>query len=649
MTNLSQIKRERMKKFIQSLRESNNNDDQIKLLNEIENFLDEKRYGLIWEEHEEEIDVKMRDNIPVFKEDKSKKIISDSKKPINFILEGDNLHSLYLLEKTHKNKIDIIYIDPPYNTNNSLTYDDKRIGDDDAFRHSMWLSFMSERLKRAKVLLNKQGLIFISIDDNEGYNLKLLCDEIFGEQNFMGSFSITKSEGGGQAKYIVKGHDLLLVYAKNLVEAKPLGRAKDIRGKIFEKNGENYWIQEDAYRKFYGKYGNLHYEEILEYRDQTFKEEIDRKIKNDEIKLIYKEKNGMHALGKVRKLSDDYSKYHSVLKQLNAKGKSDLAAFGMDELFDYPKPVNLIKELIAGAAFLRPGKLRVLDFFAGSGTTGQATMEFVQETGRDVEFILCTNNEVSAKQKLNFVKSYGYLEKYKPSSQTTDTAIENKIDKELEKYGKNINDLISLNPNKFESYGICQSVTLPRIAKVISGFDWQSKGSKVLYKKKLTEKNLTRMTDFLMDIEKIKNEHDYEKFKIRIDDNANLILEAEVKSGEHYNSIPSNLKYFKTDFISRKPDDRDSLGDVLLNHIKEMAELEYNVDLETSSKIKLVMDEEELDDFFETKTNKDLTLLVPTFVLLKGSQELDAEHRNIKLVRIPDYYFATELKEAGEL
>lgn len=647
MRNLSQIKRERMQAFLEGLK-NGATDEQIIALDEIERFLDEKKYGLVWEEHEEKVDEMMQESIPVFTEDESRRIISDPGLITNFILEGDNLHSLNLLEKTHKGKVDIIYIDPPYNTNNSLTYDDTRVGDEDAFRHSMWLSFMSERLRKAKNLLSRQGLIFISIDDNEGYNLKVLCDEIFDENNFMGSFSITKAEGGGQAKYIVKGHDLLLVYAQNLAEAKPLGRAKDVRGKQFEKDGEIYWIQEDAYRKVFGQYGNLHYEEILEYKDQAYKDEIDQKIENGEIILLDKGPNGMHILGKVRKLSEDYSKYHSVMKQLNATGKSDLAAFGLDDLFDYPKPVNLIKELISGAAFLRPGKLVVLDFFAGSGTTGQAVLEFVKETGREIEFILCTNNEVSAKQKLNFVKSYGYLESYNPSAMTTESAIEKKIDSELEKAGTSLQELIERDVDRYEAYGICQAVTYPRIKSVIDGFDWKKSGTKVLYKKKLTEANLSKMESFLKDIEKIKVKEGYESYKVKVDDSSNLILEANVSEGEHYEAIPANVKYYKTAFVKRVVDENSSLTDELMDHIKEMIELEHGIDLDSCENTKLVLDEDELDAFF-ANPKEGVTLFIPNYVLLKGQQEAKAEECQINIIRVPDYYFAFEMRGAGEL
>ncbi|MTP85320.1 site-specific DNA-methyltransferase, partial [Turicibacter sanguinis] len=216
MANLSQIKRDRMKAFLETLKEANSSDEQIKAINEIENFLDEKRYGLVWEEHEEQVDVMMRDNIPVFTEDESKKIISDPEKPMNFILEGDNLHSLYLLEKTHKGKVDIIYIDPPYNTTNEgFTYDDKKVDINDGFRHSKWISFMQKRIKIAKNILSPNGILFISIDDNEYQNIKSLCDEMFGTTSFVTSFIWQKKTGASDAKGIATITEYILCYCNN--------------------------------------------------------------------------------------------------------------------------------------------------------------------------------------------------------------------------------------------------------------------------------------------------------------------------------------------------------------------------------------------------------------------------------------------------
>lgn len=117
MANLSQIKREKMLAFLEALKEQHDDDESLMAINQIEKELTAKKYGLIWEEHEEEVDIKMQTHIPVFTEVKEKEIVDDSDSDeCNFLLEGDNLHSLKLLEKTHKGKIDVIYIDPPYNT-----------------------------------------------------------------------------------------------------------------------------------------------------------------------------------------------------------------------------------------------------------------------------------------------------------------------------------------------------------------------------------------------------------------------------------------------------------------------------------------------------------------------------------------------------
>ena len=215
-TNLSKLRRERMLAFLEKIREKHTDDESLIAINEIENELIGKKYGLVWEEHEEAVDVQMRENIPVFTEVKEKEIVSDTSLPYNFLLEGDNLHSLKLLEKTHKGKIDVIYIDPPYNTGKNFIYDDKNVDADDAFRHSKWLSFMKARLTIAQRLLCNTGLIFISIDDNEIAPIKMLCDEIFGDNNFINIFiwqrnSSAKTEKG---KFTVNT-EYVLLYAKS--------------------------------------------------------------------------------------------------------------------------------------------------------------------------------------------------------------------------------------------------------------------------------------------------------------------------------------------------------------------------------------------------------------------------------------------------
>ena len=181
MANLSQIRREKMLNFLETLKEQHSDDVSLIAINQIEKELTSKKYGLIWEEHEEEADVKLQTHIPVFTEAEDKEIVGNpDSEQYNFLLEGDNQHSLQLLEKTHKGKIDVIYIDPPYNTGSKdFIYNDSIIDENDGYRHSKWLSFISKRLKLAKTLMNDTGMIMISINEIEVYSLKLLCVAVF--------------------------------------------------------------------------------------------------------------------------------------------------------------------------------------------------------------------------------------------------------------------------------------------------------------------------------------------------------------------------------------------------------------------------------------------------------------------------------------
>ena len=322
---------------------------------------------------------------------------------------------LKLLQESYFGKIKMIYIDPPYNTGNDFVYNDEFgirseewngiSGNYDADGnqivgaleknteangrfHTDWLNMIYPRLKLAKDLLTPDGAIFISIDDNEQTNTKKLCEEVFGESNKVAEFIVIRAEGGGMAKQVIKGHDYLFVYAKDITQFLPLGKPKDIRGKIVEKDGEKYWIQEDWLRKEFGKYGNCHYEEILECKGQSKLDEINLGLKNGEYILIPKP-NGMNIVGKLRNIKADSSKFYSILKHLSANGIKDLQALDLDKYFSYPKPVSLVQELVAGITiFSSKDEDIILDFFSGSATTAQAVMQQNYEDGGNRRFIM---------------------------------------------------------------------------------------------------------------------------------------------------------------------------------------------------------------------------------------------------------------------
>lgn len=219
MPNLSQLKRERMLAFLQKIKDEHRDDDDMLIaLGEIESELTSKKYGLVWEQHEEAVDVMMRDNVPVFTEVPEREITAAPGQGYNFILEGDNLHSLRLLEKTHKGKIDIIYIDPPYNRGgNDFRYEDTFVEKQDGFRHSKWLSFMESRLRIAWQLLKSDGVIFISIDDFEMGALRMLCDDVFGEAFFLCNIVWQKRYSRENREAIGDAHEYILVYAKDML------------------------------------------------------------------------------------------------------------------------------------------------------------------------------------------------------------------------------------------------------------------------------------------------------------------------------------------------------------------------------------------------------------------------------------------------
>ena len=577
MENLSKRKRDEMIAFLEFLKKQHSDDDSLMAINSIERELTAKKYGLIWEEHQEEVDKKMETHIPVFSEVPEYEVMEDEHNTtFNFLLEGDNLHSLNLLEKTNRGKVNIIYIDPPYNTGNKdFVYNDEFVGREDLFRHSTWLSFMSERLRIAYKLLSKDGVIFVSIDDNEQAQLKLLMDEIFSEDNFIMCMPrITKKSGKTTSAY-AKNHDYILVYTK---------RDQDIF--VMEEHEDNAFKYADEYIEERGKYklnqtldyNSLSYSPSLDYPleiegevfypggSKELWEERQRgkhrradwawrwskkpfqfgydngfvviKRKKDGSARIYtktylnakigKNSNGDFIIEHNKRVKATSSIEYIDNKYSNDNAKKDLSIFGLGDKFDYSKPVELIKKLIK--AYYKNNAL-VLDFFAGSGTTAQAVLELNKEDSGSRRFILCTNNENN----------------------------------------------------------ICREVTYQRIKSILTG--------------------------------------------------------TMISEGEYSKKIKGNLKYYVTDFVDKESDE---LTNELLEHIVEMIQLEYGVSINNSQYI-MVIDDDEMDELEENfNYYKDLkAVFLSQDVLLSTSQERILQ--NVNTFIIPDYYFDTELREAGEL
>ena len=342
--------------------------------------------------------------------------------PNHILIEGDNLEALATLAYTHEGKIDIIYIDPPYNTgNNDFIYNDSYVDKEDSYRHSKWLSFMSRRLRIAKKLLSDYGVIFISIDDNEQADLKILCDSIFLPSNFCGQFIWRKKSGGGQTdRYFVTEHEYILVY-----QATNKFCWKDIQ---IEKSRKNYKYQDEK-----GSYNLIKLEKWGSSAHKEDRPSMYFPIKNPDGEDFYPVapdgKAGRWRVG-VKKMQtlikdnliewkngipyekDYYSetevktktqKSRSILYNVGETGDgSNLLTniFREKDVFQNPKPLSLIKELIS-----HNSANYILDFFSGSGTTLHATMQLNAEDGGNRQCILITNNENNICENITYKRN----------------------------------------------------------------------------------------------------------------------------------------------------------------------------------------------------------------------------------------------------
>lgn len=496
--------------------------------------------------------------------------------------------SLKLLEKTHKGAIDLIYIDPPYNTGNKdFVYDDDFVGDDDKFRHSKWLSFMEKRLKTAHRLLSKEGVMFVSIDDNEQAALKLLCDDIFGSENFMGIIIQNKMNAKNDTVNIQKNHEYILAYRKQTIylngtRIKPtLIRVEEKYRPAFKEGNRYYYINDAITTRGEGGTLNarpnlgytIYYNPVTKEKTALADYDIDLARTSNNIKEIYshditllqkgfypilppmvrgklgcwtwalekfiKEIDNIIITGKhpnyaVKKrtfvpsesiIEKDGNLVYVSIESSNSRSIIDFSTndgtniltevMGERATFNNPKNLEMIQYLIS----LKTGKINtVLDFFAGSGTTGHAVMKLNAEDGGKRKFILCTNNENN----------------------------------------------------------ICRDVTYERIKRVIEKEDYKA-----------------------------------------------------------------SLKYYKVDFVPITEQVYYEYADKLLLHIKELVEIENGLDFDGNKKVAICLTDEDLQDFVnslgDTTTYKSVYVGHDVFVTPEIESKLNT--LGIKINIIPDYYY----------
>lgn len=585
-----------MIEYLNHIKEIHTDDESRIALSKIETALTEKKYGLVWEEHEEEVDKQLVHNIPVFREVEDKKIVADKNADFNFLLEGDNLHSLKLLEKTHKGKVDVIYIDPPYNTGNKdFIYDDNYIGSDDGYRHSKWLSFMNERLRIARKLLSNEGVIFCSIGDDELSQFKIILDEIFGEDNFINLVSVkTKNaagaSGGGQDLKLKKNLEYLLIYSKDikfLPEFNTVYKLTEIEELLdYYKENDISWkytsvLVNPGTKKYIGSTVDGAGDEIKIYkRLNPIFMSVNQIAKKDNISVreVYKKYfNQIHMTAmpqsSIRKRVVDYigednldreSLYSIEYIPISGRNKgrlyeqfykgqklrliawfADVGVSNNDGVFkkdiegtywdgielnnlskegsvkfsNGKKPLSLLNRIIK---MYKYNDAVILDYFAGSGTTGHAVMQLNKEDGGNRKYILCTNNENN----------------------------------------------------------ICEKITYQRM------------------------KNIQE-------------------------------------------ELPHNLKYYKTEFIPKLSEDEEILSSKLLDYIKEMVELENMCEIDGITR-RIILSDEDLNIAL-SEMEESGVLYIPSFILLTNEIKDSIEERKLEVVTIPDYYFTEELREVNEL
>lgn len=493
----------------------------LKLVAKQDAELDLKSFGLVWdrEKEPEQVVLDCENNLPILERIKSKEIKTDESDD-NIFIQGDNYHALTVLNYTHKGKIDFIYIDPPYNTGkkDEWKYNDKFIDENDSYRHAKWLNMMEKRLELAKHLLKEDGVIFISIGEQEASNLNLLCGKIFRHENFLTLISRISKTASDKGNIFAPSCDYVVCYAKN--------KANIDASNFYDEVDEDLYTKEDKdgiYRDDIALYqsaldpmrgcsnqryfilcpdnslvippGNIFPTEKKEAshikpsskEDKVWRWTFETYLKKKHL-LVFKEtknsplldQNGKQAKYNIYTKSyleerkDKGTKPRNFLidkKFLNRRGADYLKTLGID--FPYSKPKELIDHLMKIAHI--PQDAVILDFFAGSGTTGEAVLDFNNEDKGKRKFILCTNNEGEIAEEVCYPRIEKIIKGYTKKAKTSEkikglggnlqyftTAlipvdrVDNVSDKQRHELTEKAGQMIAIKENTFEEVEICE-------------------------------------------------------------------------------------------------------------------------------------------------------------------------------------------------
>lgn len=549
-------------------------------LHEIDAEIKSHKYGLVFEEHSEKINDLLLTNIPVFNEDKSLKINNYDR--LNFLIEGDNLPALKLLQKTHKEKIDYIYIDPPYNTKSKdFTYDDTFVDPNDEFKHSKWLSFMKKRLILAHSLLTPQGCIMISINEEEVFALKILCDEIFGDSNYLAMFSVKVRHEDRILKGDKDFHEIMeymLMYRKSpsfrivkkqvdntsnadyvyqiveridnpettIMDGKIVSIFKpgeyeilkvdpsdnhlkkiNIRGSIKEGNSSGRFFMKHLNSFIGEKMGYLY--KVPDMGDDKFGYRYfliplnKNRANGDYFQGVPLSRNDIKEVPYANYLEANLTELEAAvdlnigLNYLDFESSFNNVGYeGYVEFRNGKKPLDFLGKCFEMGGVARNKNATILDFFAGSGSTGHALMKLNNSDGGKRKFILVTNNQNN----------------------------------------------------------ICREVTYERIKRVI-----ENEGYK------------------------------------------------------------EGLKYYRVDFINIENKVYYEYANELLEYVKELIQVENNIDLETNKNYNIVLTDEELEEFVNSNVASK-KLYIGYDVLMDTLMIDNLNNKGTEVVRIPNYYYS---------
>ena len=579
-----------------------------------------KKYGLVWMDVPERFDEECENKLPVLKEIPEKAIINKDSKPTHILIEGDNYHALTCLNYTHKGKIDVIYIDPPYNTGaKDWKYNNDYVDENDPWRHSKWINFMSNRLHLAKRLLEKNGVLICTIDENEHASLGLLLQEIFSDREIV-CVTIIHNPGGIQGNNFSYCHEYAyFVYPAggryiNLQERdedpdiRPLrnvSKGDHLRNTaancfypIFVKKGEIVGFGDVCPDSFHPKSANI-------VRKDGIIEIYPIDTQGNERKWVFARQSVEAIIGE---LSVEYNKKRRIWDIIRKKtnfpyktvwtdSKYNANLFGTQLLskiiptkFPFPKSLYAVEDCIRAIIHDKDDAV-ILDFFAGSGTTGHAVLELNKRDNGQRQFILCTNNESN----------------------------------------------------------ICEEVCYPRIKKVINGYSSNGKDSELLYEKKITISDFKKANDILTEIDfiKLQNEKKFDNFEMKIEDE--YIRFFGIKNiKDKKEGLGGSLKYYKTAFIGKnnilKATDEDKIelahqaGDLLAlaeNTLYKAKGNKFWQLYKNGERYTAVYFREELDKFDEfIEMVERLKCPVTVYVFSWGDEEFEEEFEYIDDVKV---------------